>query len=104
MTTPTLEVGMKRVFVLGMVNSAIFAAFVFVSNPDVSQARPPNNPNPDNNGNLATTVNPPGLAPKPPGWSELPPAFRNDVYPPGFGGTPLGQRGTPPPGQTQTPP
>ncbi len=95
---------MKRI--LWVVTGAMLVGSVFLSKADMSQAAPPASPNPGDNGNPASTVNPPGLAPLPPGWAELPPPFRNNSVPPGFGiGTPLGQRdGFVPPGQTQTPP
>ena len=85
---------------------AMLVGFAFLTSPDMSQAAPPSSPNPNDNGNPAATVNPPGLAPKPPGWSA-PPAglcvLDGGVYLPPYCG-PLGQRGNPPPGQEQTPP
>lgn len=89
-----------------VVIGVMFWSFAFLSSPDVSQATVHPSPNPNDNGNPASTVNPPGLAPFPPGWSKLPPPYNGyHTYPPGFGGIPLGQRaGFQPPGQTQTPP
>lgn len=88
----------------GIIIGVMLVGCMFLSSPDVSQAAPPSSPNPDNNGKPAATVNPPGLAPLPPGsWSAPPPAFCDGVYLPYYCDPP-GQRGNPPPGQTQTPP
>lgn len=88
--------------ILWIVRGAMLVGFVFLSSPDVSQAGPPPSPNPNNNGKPATTVNPPGQT-LPPGWSRFPPPFCDGAYLPNYC-EPLGQRGTPPPGQAKTPP
>lgn len=82
---------------------AIFLGVAFLCSPDVSQAQQGSSGQGQSSG-PASTVNPPGLEPFPPGHTLNPPALY-PPFPPGWGGIPLGQRNDfLPPGQVRTPP